>query len=349
MSEEEKSTSDTSQIDLKPLAKKRFPGRLYRIYISREAYDVVWKHAREAPFDHEVGGMLIGEVCRDEDGPFLDISAAIPAEHTKNEDTQVTFTPESWIEVNKVKDEKYPDLTIVGWYHTHPRFGIFMSDRDRFIQSTSFSQPWTTAFVVDPVKKLEGFFTWQGGQPKLAQEYWVGGERRDRGSSQRAEKPRKEEKEAKTASQEPASSVSWATSVFTVILAVGALCGLLYYAYTLGMSHAQAEGEFYQAIEMQTMILSAQKQVLAGEEEAIKDQQNQLQLTMQNLHALEAEVKKMGANGATAQRHLADVATNVQGLAQMTNALQQGIEAQQRLFNPPAPAQPSAGAPQEKK
>ena len=99
--------------------------------------------------------MLIGDVYHDGRGAYLDIQAAIAAEHTRNEDTQVTFTPESWIQVtSQVKDSTYPGLRIVGWYHTHPRFGIFLSDRDRFIQSTSFSQPWATALVVDPVQDL---------------------------------------------------------------------------------------------------------------------------------------------------------------------------------------------------
>jgi len=328
-------TSDTSQIDEKPLARKPFPGgKPYRIHICREAYDAVWKHAREAPFDYEVGGMLIGEVCCDPQGPFLDIRAAIAAEHTKNEDTQLTFTPESWIQVNAVKDELYPDLVIVGWYHTHPRFGIFLSDRDQFIQSTSFAQPWTTALVIDPVQNLEGFFFWQGGQPRLAPEYWVGTERRDRSSAQLEDAP--EDHEMKRPPLMPSSPVSRAVFVFTVALAAVALGGLFFYVYMLGVGHAEAEQGIVRELLKQEIVLTQQKQMLDYEDQEIKAQQNGLQMTMQ-------QVRQIAAGQAASQQQLAVVERNLQTLSQMAADLQMQIEAQQKVFNPPPPAQPAAG------
>jgi len=71
----------------------------------------------------------------------------------------MTFTPETWVQVNRVKDQRYADAKIVGWYHTHPRFGIFLSDMDKFIHKHHFSQPWTTALVVDPVQETRVFLS----------------------------------------------------------------------------------------------------------------------------------------------------------------------------------------------
>jgi hypothetical protein len=65
-------------------------------------------------------------------------------------------------------------MSIVGWYHTHPTFGIFLSDRDRFIQEHFFSGPGQIAYVVDPVNKTEGVFFWREGKPQPCPHYWVG-------------------------------------------------------------------------------------------------------------------------------------------------------------------------------
>ena len=61
-------------------------------------------------------------------------------------------------------DTKYTDKSIVGWYHTHPDFGIFLSDRDRFIQENFFSGAGQVALVIDPIRKTVGVFTWRERQ-----------------------------------------------------------------------------------------------------------------------------------------------------------------------------------------
>jgi hypothetical protein len=62
-------------------------------------------------------------------------------------------------------DRDYPDKRILGWYHTHPGFGIFLSDMDVFIQENFFPEPWQAAFVYDPKAKEEGIFLWKQGKP----------------------------------------------------------------------------------------------------------------------------------------------------------------------------------------
>jgi len=62
---------DVSQIDASRLPEKPFPaGRRFRLFISRQAHEAIWKHARETlPADdvenreiNEVGGMLVGKL-----------------------------------------------------------------------------------------------------------------------------------------------------------------------------------------------------------------------------------------------------------------------------------------------
>lgn len=112
----------------------------------------------------ELGGVLLGELITDGARPLVKIHAAIEAKHTEAVHTSVKFTHATWDDINQVKDEKYPDLRIVGWFHTHPGFGIFLSRWDMFIQENFFNLPWQVAYVVDPVSKTEGFFRWEQGK-----------------------------------------------------------------------------------------------------------------------------------------------------------------------------------------
>ncbi|MCI0579540.1 MAG: hypothetical protein L0332_01625, partial [Chloroflexi bacterium] len=114
--------------------------------------------------DREVAGILIGPPPEKQpDGRYVvHVSDTIIARHTKMQGASVTYTPESWRYVNDKLAEMYPDETavIVGWYHTHPGFGIFLSSMDQFIHQNFFTQIWHVALVLDPLARRSGFFCW---------------------------------------------------------------------------------------------------------------------------------------------------------------------------------------------
>ncbi|HUM70382.1 MAG TPA: hypothetical protein PLK31_16230, partial [Chloroflexota bacterium] len=97
------------------------------------------------------------------DGRYIvHIHDTIIAKYTVMNGASVTYTPESWRYMNDVLHERYPDDTavMVGWYHTHPGFGIFLSGMDLFIHQNFFTQIWHVAFVLDPRAHTSGFFCW---------------------------------------------------------------------------------------------------------------------------------------------------------------------------------------------
>ena len=108
----------------------------------------------------EVCGVLIGSERRD----GVVVEAAIAGENAGQGSAHVTFTQETWEHIYKIKDEKYPDARIVGWYHSHPGFGVFLSDHDTFIHENFFSSPKQIAWVHDPHSDEEGCFGWLNGK-----------------------------------------------------------------------------------------------------------------------------------------------------------------------------------------
>ena len=122
----------------------------------------------------ELCGVLIGEVRFDVSGNYLYICGSIRGEKAKNSGVNVSFTPETWDYIHEVREEKYPKYSIIGWYHTHPGFGIFLSDMDKFIQDYFFNQPYQVAWVVDPKSSLNGIFAWQEGKICPLKHCWIG-------------------------------------------------------------------------------------------------------------------------------------------------------------------------------
>ena len=68
----------------------------------------------------------------------------------------VTFTQDTWEHIYQIKDKEYPDAKIVGWYHTHPSMGVFLSHYDTWLHSNFFPEPWQVALVVEPVTATGG-------------------------------------------------------------------------------------------------------------------------------------------------------------------------------------------------
>ena len=49
---------------------------------------------------------------------------------------------------------------MVGWYHTHPGWSVFLSGMDLFICNNFFNRPLDVALVIDPCKQDRGWFQW---------------------------------------------------------------------------------------------------------------------------------------------------------------------------------------------
>lgn len=102
----------------------------------------------------EVGGFLVGLVGENE----TLVSNVFPAQHSVGASTQLTFTHESWNTLYEQLKNEPDGTTLVGWYHSHPNFGVFLSEHDKFIQSNFFKQDGNVTIVVDPIKGRKGWF-----------------------------------------------------------------------------------------------------------------------------------------------------------------------------------------------
>ena len=167
--------ADSDAIDAGSMVLTGFPGRRlqrvrgqrlpqYQVIMQRHVLEQIHTHGKSSP-EAEICGVLVGNVYRDLWGLFLLVDDSIRGDRADNKATQVTFKAETWNHIHDVMERDHPHQKIVGWYHTHPGFGIFLSGMDLFIQNNFFNLPWQVAFVYDPIGKDEGAFVWRNGKP----------------------------------------------------------------------------------------------------------------------------------------------------------------------------------------
>ncbi len=113
---------------------------------------------------NEIGGVLIGDAYLWEEQIVVEILHAIPSHMTSGSRAHLTFTTETWSQLLHEKELLFPEQMIVGWYHSHPGMGIFLSDMDLFIQRHFFQSPWHVAIVVNAQDLRIGFFGWNHEQ-----------------------------------------------------------------------------------------------------------------------------------------------------------------------------------------
>lgn len=112
----------------------------------------------------ELGGVLLGGQYQDEAGrSFVVVTDCLRAEHYEATKGSFKFTHDTWQQISRERDEFPADLQMVGWYHTHPDWGIFLSGMDLFICENFFNRPLDLALVIDPCGHDRGFFQWTTG------------------------------------------------------------------------------------------------------------------------------------------------------------------------------------------
>ena len=129
------------------------------IYISQAVYKEIHKFTKNKTVN-ESGGMLIGNVIEEFGKTNIVINGFIEAKYSEATPTTLKFTHETWEYCHKVMEEKFYGQKIVGWIHTHPDFGIFLSEYDKFIQDNFFKEDYQIAYVIDPIQGIEGFYFW---------------------------------------------------------------------------------------------------------------------------------------------------------------------------------------------
>jgi hypothetical protein len=137
------------------------------VFLPREVLDEAIEQTRLADVE-ETGGILIGHLCRDADASeiLIVVTAQVSARHTRSELTRLTFTADTWADVQRAIDSRGRGEIYLGWWHSHvfmketckncekSRDGTcqasapFMSAEDRALHRTVFPRSYSIALVI---------------------------------------------------------------------------------------------------------------------------------------------------------------------------------------------------------
>jgi proteasome lid subunit RPN8/RPN11 len=132
----------------------------------------------------ETGGILIGHLHCDAMIPetFVEVTAQIHARHTEADSTKLTFTAETWTEVQAAIDLRRKGEIMLGWWHSHPvrewckdcaterqqvckMASDFFSAHDQALHRTVFPRAYSIALVANVTNFGLSFsgFGWREG------------------------------------------------------------------------------------------------------------------------------------------------------------------------------------------
>ena len=232
-----------------------------KVYIKQNVYKALEKLSL-SDTSKELGSILIGDYCQELGKTHVVISEYIEAKYTDASASTLTFTHETWDYIHSEHERLYPNKRIIGWQHTHPNYGIFLSNYDLFIHENFFNLPFQIAYVIDPIQNLRGFFQWKNGKIEKLKGYYIYD---DIGKSIKIEQPK-----AKKAELPPTRS-SKVTTVLTALLCASTVF-LACFVFSLN-------GKYEEQLKRQEEILndlSEQGDVINSQADTIEKLQEQL-------------------------------------------------------------------------
>ena len=130
-------------------------------YLTKEAFQTIASHISWGKYSTsnqvEQGGILLGTVYKNPETNIIYGMAeqAVNGSLARGSAAYLEVTHETWREMLNQVDRIYPNLQIIGWYHTHPNsLDVFMSGTDQTTQRRLFSQDWQFAIVLNPHRTI---------------------------------------------------------------------------------------------------------------------------------------------------------------------------------------------------
>ncbi|MFX1340057.1 MAG: Mov34/MPN/PAD-1 family protein [Promethearchaeota archaeon] len=136
---------------------------VFPVYIYKNILDEITKVCKKEKL--EIFGYLIGNIYKWNEKNYIVIEDQlfiIGAVHSdKYSTSQIEGAAGKYEKkFQKLKHKKNnEELRIVGWWHSHPGFGPFLSSTDIHTQEFFFPESYQVALVVDPIKNELEFFT----------------------------------------------------------------------------------------------------------------------------------------------------------------------------------------------
>lgn len=138
---------------------------MFEAYVDEKAMEKAFGHAKSASQQRkESMGLLAGELREWHGSRYVFVSDYLTAGNSATS-VSVSFSEEAFPQLaRQINDARKKNKIIVGWSHSHPSYGCFLSTTDLQTQRKYFSAEFNIAMVIDPVRKEKKVFKLAGGK-----------------------------------------------------------------------------------------------------------------------------------------------------------------------------------------
>lgn len=128
-----------------------------KIFIEDYVYTYLHQYGRSGGGKEKLAA-LVGKYYEVEGQRVLVISGAIQGKETVQENGAECFSDETWEYIGGQLQQYFQGMTVVGWAHFQPGFGVFLTPRDERFHLEYFKESWQVLFMLDTMDKLNAFY-----------------------------------------------------------------------------------------------------------------------------------------------------------------------------------------------
>lgn len=133
--------------------------KIFEAYLDEKALRQALQHAKSAAEKgNEAMGLLAGEVREWRGKRYVLVEDYLTGDNSATS-VSVRFSQEAFPHLaEQINQARKEGKIIVGWNHSHPNYGCFLSPTDVSTQKKYFSEEFNIAVVVDPVRREKKVF-----------------------------------------------------------------------------------------------------------------------------------------------------------------------------------------------
>ncbi|HIW25708.1 MAG TPA: LysM peptidoglycan-binding domain-containing protein [Firmicutes bacterium] len=128
-----------------------------RIYMEDYVHTYLYQYARSGATGEKLA-VLMGKQFVLDGKETVFISGVVQARFTEKLKGMETITGQSWKYISEEIEKYFAGLEVVGWMHSRPSFGAFVTSRDEAYHKKVFGGKNQVFFVVDPADRQDRFY-----------------------------------------------------------------------------------------------------------------------------------------------------------------------------------------------
>jgi proteasome lid subunit RPN8/RPN11 len=134
-----------------------------KLYLPARVLEEMLSHATSHR-EVEIGGYLFGHSYLSLDRAVVEVQGVYNMVSPDATVGHVRFDIESSRDAEQHQEVNHPDTEIVGWYHSHPGHGVFLSGTDQRTHGNFFKPFHKIAMVIDPIRREVGAYCGPDGR-----------------------------------------------------------------------------------------------------------------------------------------------------------------------------------------